>query len=494
MYSKVSFNFLRRTAAVIICLIMICSSFGFVFSAAEDEEFEREFSVSDDESYIYISGYSSLEKITDYLDTLEEIFIENCKLDDLDLIVSSKIRKLTISNTTVKNMPSEFPSSLSEVELEKIDIDFNVLKNCESIEISGYEFYKIDFVFPACKKLTIKSCSLYSLEGIQNSRNIETLNIFNTLIDRIDPIKYLPKLSELELDYTMVKDISCLENTKIRYIYVSNTPIESVRPMTKMKNLEVAYTNNTEMAYDEESVEYLTKNMKSTYVDAEGLNRKNKIIEIAEKIITPSMTEKEKIFAVAKYVCDNLEYDYRVYEDDDINASYGGDSLKAFLDEGIGSCMTYTIATTALLRAAGVEVIEQRSENHIWNLCLIDGIYYCLDVTLSDNDDLLTEDDMVFYEYDAPEKWSLHSEPLSIPASMLARGDEKESTSEETLAETSDSYSDVADESGKSRFREKIKHLIYMINSKRIVIIIIVLSAAVVDAAVISIIKFKRKK
>lgn len=425
MYRDAYYNLFRRTAAVLICLLMICSSFGFVFSAAEDEEPEREFSVSDDKGYIYICGYNSINDAADYFDTLNEIYINNCELEDIDIITSSKIERLTISNTTIKKPPSELPGSLKEIETENSDIDLDLLNKCEIIKLIGYDFYKMDCVFPACKDLTIDSCSIYSLEGIQNSRNIETLNIFNTLIDRIDPIKYLPKLSELELDYTMVKDISCLENTKIRYIYVSNTPIESVRPMTKMKNLEVAYTNNTEMAYDEESVEYLTKNMNSTYVDAEGLNRKNKIIEIAEKIITPSMADKEKIFAVAKYVCDHLEYDYRVYEDDDINASYGGDSLKAFLDKGIGSCMTYTIATTALLRAAGVEVIEQRSDNHIWNLCLIDGVYYCLDVTLSDNDDLLTEENLVFYEYDAAEKWFVHSEPLSIPAPMLARGNEK---------------------------------------------------------------------
>ena len=489
------FRLFKRSAAVLICLLMICSSFGFVFSAAEDEEPEREFTISEDEKYLYICGYNSINDAADYFDTLNEIYINNCELEDIDIIMSSKIERLIIGDTTIKKLPSEFPDTLKEITLDRSYIDLNLLKKCEIISLIGYDFYKMDYVFPACKKLTIDSCSIYSLEGIQNSRNIEKLYIFNTLIDRVDPIKYLPKLSELELDYTMVKDISCLENTKIRYIYVSNTPIESVRPMTKMKNLEIAYTNNTEMAYDKESVIYLENFMKDTYVDSEGLDRKNKIIEIAEKIITPSMTDKEKIFTVAKYVCDNLKYDYRVYENDDLNTSYGSDSLRAFFDIGLGSCMTYTTATTALLRAAGVEVIEQRSDNHIWNLCLIDGVYYCLDVTFSDNDYPLTEENLVFYEYDAAEKWSVHSEPLSIPAPMLARGDEKESAAEETEAEPVDSYSDTADRSAKNLFKEKIKALTYMINRRRNVIIIAALAAAAADAAVIAmIIKIKRKK
>ena len=88
----------------------------------------------------------------------------------------------------------------------------------------------------------------------------------------------------------------------------------------------------------------------------------------------------------------------------------------------------------------------------------------------------------------------MHREPLSIPAPMLVRGDEKESAAEETVAEPVDSYSDTADGSAKNLFKNKIKTLMYVINSKRTVIMIAVLSAAVADAAVISIVKFKRKK
>lgn len=61
------------------------------------------------------------------------------------------------------------------------------------------------------------------------------------------------------------------------------------------------------------------------------------------------------------------------------------------------------------------------------------------------------------------------------------------------MAEPIDSYSDAADESVKNLFKNKIKTLMYVINSKRTVIVIAVLSAAVADAAVISIVKFKRK-
>lgn len=478
------FRLFKRTAAVLICLLMICSSFGFVFSAAEDEEPEREFTLSEDEKYLYICGYNSINDAADYFDTLNEIYINNCELEDIDIIMSSKIERLIIGDTSIKNLPSEFPDTLKEITLDRSYIDLNLLKKCEIISLIGYDFYKMDYVFPACKELTIDSCSIYSLEGIQNSRNIEFLSINNTLIDRIEPVIKLPKLTNLEIMFTMVKDISCLENTNISGLYLVDSPIKSIKPLTKMKNLNTVNVNNVEMSYDKESVEYLMQNLEYNEVTMKGLEIKNKITEIAGSITNPSMTDKEKVFAVAEYVCANLEYDYRVYEDGELNASYGSDSLADFLDKGIGSCMTYTTATSALLSAAGVDVIEQRSEEHIWNICHIDGKYYVLDVTMSDHDIPFAEEDLVFYEYEPVEKFG---EPLSVPAPLLARGDEVDT-------DISGSDSDSADGSAKQGIREKIKNFTYMINKNKTVIIIAVLAVAAVDAAIIVFMKVKRKK
>ena len=109
------FRLFKRTAAVLICLLMICSSFGFVFSAAEDEEPEREFTISEDEKYLYICGYNSINDAADYFDTLNEIYINNCELEDIDIIMSSKIERLIIGDTSIKNLPSEFPDTLKEI-------------------------------------------------------------------------------------------------------------------------------------------------------------------------------------------------------------------------------------------------------------------------------------------------------------------------------------------------------------------------------------------
>lgn len=76
------------------------------------------------------------------------------------------------------------------------------------------------------------------------------------------------------------------------------------------------------------------------------------------------------------YLCTNFSYDktYRIYD------MYG------FLKEGTGVCQAYTLTYMALLARYGIksDVAVSQSMNHIWNVVVLGGAAYHVDVTWDD--------------------------------------------------------------------------------------------------------------
>lgn len=99
--------------------------------------------------------------------------------------------------------------------------------------------------------------------------------------------------------------------------------------------------------------------------------------------IKPGMNDFEKVKAVNKYLCDNIEYDY----------SYSRYSTFEALAYGSVVCQGYANAFCKIMNAVGVPTdyvsgiaVNSRGESgrHGWNRCLIDGRYYYVDVTWND--------------------------------------------------------------------------------------------------------------
>ncbi len=104
--------------------------------------------------------------------------------------------------------------------------------------------------------------------------------------------------------------------------------------------------------------------------------------KVAAQLYKPGMSDYEAVCAVNDYLCDNVYYPPNEPYADITHSAYG-----AMID-GCAVCEGYACAASALLNEMGVqcdiEIGPCGSGYHAWNLVLVDGNWYQLDVTWND--------------------------------------------------------------------------------------------------------------
>ena len=99
--------------------------------------------------------------------------------------------------------------------------------------------------------------------------------------------------------------------------------------------------------------------------------------------LTPDMSEYE----IEKALHDLLAIKVDYIETDNAHNAYGA------LVEGEAVCEGYAEALQCLLQRAGIQSVqvygESKGENHAWNMVLIEGKYYLVDLTWNDQDTIL---------------------------------------------------------------------------------------------------------
>lgn len=119
-------------------------------------------------------------------------------------------------------------------------------------------------------------------------------------------------------------------------------------------------------------ITYKTTKEQEQYVDAE-------LTRIVSSIISPNMSEFDKITAINKYLIDRFEYDNSLKS----NTAYTA------LTTGKATCQGYAMAAYKMFNLIGIEnrivVGELDGVPHGWNLVKLNGKWYHLDVTNNDS-------------------------------------------------------------------------------------------------------------
>ncbi len=116
---------------------------------------------------------------------------------------------------------------------------------------------------------------------------------------------------------------------------------------------------------------------------------------VVDRVVKPSMTAEEKVYALNQYFCDNAAYDF-----DSMSTSVDLNNLsQAFIDahtpygilcRNFGVCESYSEAFALTGRMAGIDVIMETGTlsggPHEWNKVCIDGQYYIVDITNNDRE------------------------------------------------------------------------------------------------------------
>lgn len=119
---------------------------------------------------------------------------------------------------------------------------------------------------------------------------------------------------------------------------------------------------------------------KNTYDDAAF----RKGVTAALSRVNSQMSDLEKAVVLHDYLTINCEYDYQNYLDGTILP----DSYNAYgiLVDQIAVCQGYALAYKYLLNQVGIDcyMVTSDSMNHAWNMIVLDGKYYQVDVTWDD--------------------------------------------------------------------------------------------------------------
>ena len=172
-------------------------------------------------------------------------------------------------------------------------------------------------------------------------------------------------------------------------------------PDTNDAALEARYQNPYALSVKGLSISGTTVTVAYTYdkPEAEKIQKaiSDKVDAVVGKVVTSSMSDKEKVAALNDWLIDNAEYDYPAFKA--MQEPFGaGDEYAAawtaggVLVDGIGVCASYAYGFNALANAADVETVVITGDvkaggAHAWNKVKIDGEWLAVDPTWNDSPD-----------------------------------------------------------------------------------------------------------
>lgn len=185
----------------------------------------------------------------------------------------------------------------------------------------------------------------------------EVLNMFYTIINSGDD------------SYTFYCDYNnCLNDVKklVNENYIISDINNFVHPFNSFDSINVDISSNGKITvknkktYDDEKITYI-----STYIQ-----------EFINSNINDTMSNQDKIKVFHDYIINNTIYDV-----DNTDKSYTAYDL---ITTGKSICGGYSDIMSIYLNILGIQNYKITSENHIWNLVNLDGVWYHLDMTWDD--------------------------------------------------------------------------------------------------------------
>ena len=410
----------------------------------------NELRLQDDETKIQDEIINKLDLTECKNISLYKFKITNELINTLE--TDEKLETLILTYPDFEEIGNEF--TFSSDSLKKIAIQMDGEKELNKIDLNG------------CKNLEGfsggLSTSIEDLNCIKECQKLKYFSlgdyIFNHDLDYIKDAEEQWEeycFEKRDTDYfavanvgtnNFIRDISSLKGKNIEILNIShfkNVSSEEFKNVVlSIPNLKkiIGYEISNAALYDEELVKYLNEKGIEHPFSETSKEIKNEIERIVATLITPEMTDFEKVKAISKYILEHLEYDivnFNVYpksNSKDIRKKLWGETLynvtiannkeNAEKDTVEAVCYGYATLAEALYTEAGVKSLTQETTGHIYNLVDIDGILYKVDLTCLD--DLLKKHGIKVEDFD----FKINSEDYMIPiGSPTTETEEKEPNS-----------------------------------------------------------------
>lgn len=126
---------------------------------------------------------------------------------------------------------------------------------------------------------------------------------------------------------------------------------------------------------------------KARYKDGYDFEKFDEEVRKALSVVTPQMSDMEKIIAIHEYLVLDCEYDYARLNAGTLKVSHP-DAYNAYgvLVDKQAVCNGYALAYMYLMNKLGIHTVIVSSEqvNHAWNMVYLDGYWYEIDCTWDD--------------------------------------------------------------------------------------------------------------
>ena len=146
-----------------------------------------------------------------------------------------------------------------------------------------------------------------------------------------------------------------------------------VHPYNSFKTISFTYNNKGEFSIEVEHVYSKEEITELNYITDDIIN----------KIVTKSMTTKDKIRAIHDYIINNTEYD-KLKSENIKDTTYKSNTAYGVLIQGYGICSGYSDTMAIFLNKLNVNNYKISNDSHIWNLVFINGVWKHLDTTWDD--------------------------------------------------------------------------------------------------------------
>ena len=159
-----------------------------------------------------------------------------------------------------------------------------------------------------------------------------------------------------------INDVKSLINNDETISNINNF----VHPFNSFKSINIDISTSGKITikikkvYDDKKIEYI----------------KNYINEFINTNINDTMLTTDKIKVFHDHIINNTIYDEE-------NPDYAYDAYE-LLTTGKSICGGYSDIMSIYLNTLGIQNYKITSENHVWNLIYLDGVWYHLDATLDD--------------------------------------------------------------------------------------------------------------
>lgn len=179
------------------------------------------------------------------------------------------------------------------------------------------------------------------------------------------------------------KDIKEIANDSDLLSYINSF----VHPYNSFSNIVFNYDGDLELeiinnkTYSNEEI-----NLINNYVD-----------KTLNEIINNDMTINDKVKKIHDFIIENSKYD-NLKSKNIKDTTYKSNTAYGVLFQGYGICSGYADTLSIFLYKLGIPNYKISNDNHIWNLVLIDNVWYHIDLTW--DDPVYSNADINLIEYD----------------------------------------------------------------------------------------------